>query len=366
MSTYDSKRDRPNKEIHRKIFFNEIEKIDELYGTEDSKTTYHQFMKTANLEEWDSYERKNIDVRVIAIDSNEWSLAKLLYNKRLKSSNVNFVHVAFANFDIVCTEMVPSHVIFKWAKYGIFINHCDMYNLLAEKKVSSDLPLNLIWFDGMSAWDNRYHNKVESPSLFFNTLTSDRLRFKHLSQGCKIMVTLHISRKNADKVYDDMVWTDWIYKNPCIFTEEMTFQPYKENYVGAQWMALGQCVVKNNPDVPISVCQIRESDEIEIVSITRSTDKKRRFDDLSTSNDLIENDSGSESEGDDTEFDESSELSDDWSESDVSEESLYIDDDKFRSDVEEVMKNKKVHVTRLQAQKKKLRMIEWRRVNNMQ
>lgn len=356
MSSYKLDVKRDNKEKHREFFFNEVEKLDQLYGAEDSKTTYHQFMKTVNLKEWKSCERKNVDVRAIAIDSPQWSMAKILYTKRhVKGLGANFVHVAFFNSDSDC-EKICSQMRFEWAHYGIFINRYDILVFLDNQNITSDLPLNLVWFDGMSAWYNRYENRCSSASQFFNMLTSDNLRFKYLSQECKIMVTIHISRKNSRKPYKEMVQTDWIDKSGgCIFTP-MKFEPYNDV---KQKMALGQCVVKNNPDVPINVCQTSESDEIEIVSITRP-DKKRRFDDLSTSNDLIENDSGSESEGEDTEFDESSDNSDDWSESDVSEESLYIDDDKFRADVEEVMKNKKVHTTRLQVQTKKLQRIEFR------
>lgn len=312
--SYDSSLERPNKEKHREYFFNELKKIDERYGSEDSLTDYHRYIKMMKYENWDP-RNQNFDVRAIAIDSNDWVMARMLYDKR-RARAENYVHVAFFNREPkgtkFKTKILPNSTTFEWAKYGIFINNNDIYDFLTEENVRSCLPLNLVWYDGMSAWDNDYYGQVNSPSKFFNEMTSDRLRHK-LSQGCEVMITLHISRKNSGKLYEKMVQY-WIDKNKgCIFTP-MVFESYGDVKQG---MAIGFCRVINNPMVPIVATNDTEnSSDVEIISIKYSG--KRKFDNI---DDQDSGSSSSEFEEDSSESESSHDESSEYSDSEESSES---------------------------------------------
>jgi hypothetical protein len=309
---YDSSLGRPNKEKHREYFFDELDKIDAQYGTQDSLTDYHQNIKTMKYENWNP-RNQNINVRAITIDSNDWIMARMLYDKR-RARAKNYVHVAFFNREPTGakfkTKILSRSTTFELAKCGIFINYCDIYNFLTKENVRSCLPLNLVWYDGMSAWYNDYYGQVKSPNKFFNEMTSDRLRHK-LSQGCKIMITLHISRHNAwmkeKGRYKKMVQS-WIDKNKgCIFTP-MVFEEYKEKHRGSQWMAIGFCGVTNNPTVPVVMKDDNDDSSVEIISIKYSG--KRKFDtidDQDSDNSSSDFEESSESE---SSHDESSEYSD--------------------------------------------------------
>jgi len=295
---YDHTLPRGNKEIHRKIFFNEIDKLDKLYGDSHPATT-----------------NQNENVRAIAIDSTNWSMARILYAKRCENNSDKFVHVAFFNLDSDYKKDPSNEEIFSWAKYGIFINKCDMYKFLIDDNITTNKPLGVVWYDGMSAWDNRYRNTVESPNTFFNTLTSDRLRSKLLSLGCMVLVTLDWYRHNADKKYGLMIQNKWIKNNSCgiafVFATE-----YNDT---GQRMQFRQYYVQDRPMIPVVVDDDAgdSSDGVEIVSI-KHEEKKRTFDTISN---------GSEDSDD----------SEEWSDDDDSCD-LFIDNEQFRKAVRKINK----------------------------
>lgn len=236
---YDLSLDRPHKKTQRKIFFNELKKLD-----------------------------NNIKQRIAcAIDNNHWELAEILFEKRSRDpKGTSHCEVHFYNKKTLKQSpiVLSSNIIQQYKLHNIHTHEED----IGEGIMTLMLSISLIWYDGMSGWSPENSKEFIKPYDVFTALTNKR---DIIADGCMLMLNLNRARKNADKNFDEMINNTWIENNDNYEIYMISSDEYTD---ATQKMEFKIFNLELKPED-------QSDDEIKIISIGKN--KKRVFESLSDS-----------------------------------------------------------------------------------